>query len=173
MKKIWRLNNIKYLFEDSIHFTVRPVEFNTNDGELCAVPFRNGVVFISNRKEVQPIEILDASQHAPFYKVYFSRTKRDSTISGKLSYETPFVFNRDFNSGFHAGPLAFYDNTRKMVFAATADKTGRDGSRTLQLYFGQNINGTWKISYHFRSIIKIIPLAILDKRRWKSALLFF
>lgn len=148
MKKIWRLNNIKYLFEDSTHFTVRPVGFNTTDGEMCAVPFRNGVVFISNRKEVQPIEKLDASRHAQFYKVYFSKTKRDSTTS-RRSYETPYLFNRDFNTEFHAGPLAFYDNTRKMVFTSTANKTGNDGGRSLQLYFGQNINGTWKIGYPF------------------------
>jgi tetratricopeptide (TPR) repeat protein len=149
MKKIWRLNNISYLFEDSIHFTVRPVQFNTDDGELCAVPFRNGVVFISNRKEVQPIEKVDASQHAPFYKVYFAKITRDSTNTGKLNYETPFIFNRDFRSGYHAGPLTFYDNTRQMVFASTAERVGSNGDRSLQLYFAQNINGSWKLRYPF------------------------
>ena len=149
MKKIWRLSNIAYLFEDSMHFTVRPVEFNTTGGELCAVPFRNGLVFISNRKEVQPIEKLDASSHAPFYKVYFSKIKRDSANANKISYETPFIFNREIGSRLHAGPLAFYDDTRKMVFASTGDQTSTDGGRPLQLYFAQNKNGIWKTLYSF------------------------
>ncbi len=149
MKKIWRLSNISYLFEDSTHFNVRPVDFNTTDGEFCAVPFRNGVVFISNRKEVQPIEKLDASSHAPFYKVYFSKAKRDSVHANKVSYETPFVFNRDISSGFHAGPLAFYDDTRKMVFSSTADQTGAGGGRRLQLFFAEQKDGVWKTIYAF------------------------
>lgn len=149
MKKIWRLNNIQYLYEDSMHYSVRPVAFNTSDGELCAVPFRNGVVFMSNRKEVQPIENLDASHHTPFYKVYFSKTKRDSLDAGRHLYETPLIFNKEFGSRFHAGPLAFYDNTRRMVFASTADKTGSDGGRSLQLYFAENVDGHWKMTYAF------------------------
>jgi tetratricopeptide (TPR) repeat protein len=149
VKKIWRLNNIQYLFEDSMHYAVRPVEFNSGDGELCAVPFRNGVVFMSNRREIQPIEKVDASRHSPFYKVYFSKTKRDSINAGNLHYETPLIFNREFSSGFHAGPIAFYDDTRRMVFASTGQKTGNDGSRSLQLYFAQNIDDGWKISYPF------------------------
>ena len=149
MKKIWRLSNIAYLFEDSMHFTVRPVEFNTTHGELCAVPFRNGVIFISNRKEVQPIEKLDASSHAPFYKLYFSKMRRDSANANKIFYETPFIFNREIGSSFHAGPLAFYDDTRKMVFASTGDQTSTDGGRSLQLYFAQNKNGVWKTLYAF------------------------
>jgi WD40-like Beta Propeller Repeat len=149
MKKIWRLSNINYLFEDSMHYSVRAVEFNTKDGELCAVPYRNGVVFISNRKEVQPIEKLDASRHAQFYRVYFSTTMRDSVNSHKIHYETPSIFNRDFSSGFHAGPMAFYDDTRKMVFASTGERAGTGGARSLQLYFAENTNGTWKTLYPF------------------------
>jgi hypothetical protein len=149
MKKIWRLSNISYLFEDSMHFSVRALEFNTKDGEFCAVPFRNGVVFISNRKEVQPIEKLDASRHAPFYKVYFSQIRRDSVNANKVFYETPFIFNRDISSGLHVGPLAFYEDTRKMVFASTGDQTSKNGGRPLQLYFAEQINGVWKTVYPF------------------------
>lgn len=149
MKKIWRLNNIEFLYEDSMHYAVRPVKFNTSYSDLCAAPFRNGVVFVSNRKEVQPIENLDGSLHAPFYKVYFSKIRPDSANREILHYETPSIFNREFNSRFHAGPFAFYEATRKMVFTSTADKTGEDGKRTLQLYFAENINGHWQIMYSF------------------------
>ena len=149
IKKIWRLKNIQYLFEDSMHYAVRSVAFNTVYGELCAVPFRNGVVFMSNRKEVQPIEKMDASRNTPFYKVYFSVAKRDSVNAGKLNYEQPAIFNREFSSKYHAGPLAFYDDTRKMVFASTTDETGNDGGRSLQLYFAENINNAWKVTYPF------------------------
>jgi hypothetical protein len=150
MKKIWRLNNLQYLYEDSMHYDVRRAQFNTGYGELCAIPFRNGVVFMSNRKEVQPIENLDAVLHAQFYKVYFSRTHADSTREGFLRFETPAIFNRELQSKFHAGPFAFYDNSRKMVFVSTSDKATKNGGRVLQLYFAENtIDGGWKTKYRF------------------------
>ena len=86
MKKIWRLNNLQFLYEDSLHYAVRRLQFNTEYGELCAVPYKNGVVFISNRKEVQAIETNDASLHAPFYKTYFSAVLADTIQNESLHY---------------------------------------------------------------------------------------
>lgn len=145
-KKIWRLNNVQFLYEDSMHYDVRPVGFNTEYGELCPVPYRNGLVFMSNRREVQPIEKLDASLHAPFYKVYFSTIVPDSSHLQMPNYERPVVFSKQFNSKFHAGPLAFYDRQTKMVFASTSEKAGRGAGRTLQLYFAENNGDHWRIT---------------------------
>jgi tetratricopeptide (TPR) repeat protein len=149
MKKIWRLNNLQFLYEDSAHYAVRPVQFNTGYGELCAVPYRNGVVFISNRKEVQAIETNDASMHAPFYKTYFSALVMDSTLSETFQYAKPLAFNKELTSKFHAGPLAFYDHETKMVFSSAADKASRKGERTMHLYFAELKDGHWTITSAF------------------------
>jgi hypothetical protein len=148
MKKIWRLNNLQFLYEDSLHYAVRRVQLNTEYGELCATPYKNGVVFVSNRKEVQAIETNDAAMHAPFYKTYFSTVLTDTTDES-FHYGKPFPFNKELTSKFHAGPLAFYDNETKMVFSSAADKPSKKGERTMHLYFAELKAGHWKITTAF------------------------
>ena len=92
MKKIWRLNNLQFLYEDSMHYAVRPVQFNTEYGELCAIPYKNGLVFMSNRKEVRAIETKDASTHAPFYKTFFSAVLTDTINGESFHYGRPICF---------------------------------------------------------------------------------
>jgi tetratricopeptide (TPR) repeat protein len=148
-QKIWRLNNIQYLYEDSVHYVVRPVSLNTSNGELCPVPLDNGLVFISNRKEVQLVEKTDAALNKPFYKAYFSATSPDTAKRGMLHYKRPALFHKDFYSQFHAGPLAFYNHQKKMVFASVDNKAGEEGKRTLHLFFAAETNGRWKITNEF------------------------
>ena len=149
VKKIWRLSNIQYLYEDSAYYAVRPVSLNTEFGELCAVRYRNGIVFMSNRKEPQLVEKVNASVNAPFYRIYFSRILPDTGNTGMARYGKVSSFNKEFASRFNAGPLAFYDNDRKMVFVSTASETSVGGTRTLQLYFAEMKDGEWSISGAF------------------------
>ena len=148
-KKIWRLNNLQFLYEDSLHYAVRPVQFNTEYGELCAIPYKNGVVFISNRKEVQAIEKNDAFTHAQFYKTFFSTVLTDTVNEELLHYGRPLAFKKDLNSKFHAGSLAFYEHEKKMVFSSTTKKAGKNGTRTMRLYFAEIKKGHWRITKAF------------------------
>jgi hypothetical protein len=148
MKKIWRLSNLQYLFEDSAHFVVLPTGLNTAYGEMGAVPYKNGLVFISNHKEVQAIEKIDATTHTPFYRTYFSALKVD-TLTRKVSYGKLTAFNKEFNSKFHEGPLVFYDHQHKMAFTSVAAEAGEGGTRTMQLYFAENKDGEWKTTTSF------------------------
>jgi tetratricopeptide (TPR) repeat protein len=148
MKKIWRLNNLQYLYEDSLHYAVRPVQFNTTEGELCAVPYKDGVVFMSNRKQVQVIEKVDGSLHTGFYKMYYSKAVADTSQTG-LTHITPVPFDKNINSRFHVGPPSFFDNHNKLIFTSTENKPGQDGIRTLQLYFAEKRQEGWEITSSF------------------------
>ncbi|HYC86742.1 MAG TPA: hypothetical protein VEB86_16025 [Chryseosolibacter sp.] len=145
-KKIWRLTNIHYLYEDSLHFAMRPVGFNTSYGELCAVPFRSGVMFLSDRKELQMVEKLDGGTNRPFYRIYYSRTTEDST--GVVVFDKPFVVREQVGSRYHAGPFSFYDGGSKVVFAANANGKA-DEALTLQLYFAEERSGKWLLTSTF------------------------
>ena len=149
IKKIWRLNNLQFLYEDSLHYAIRPVQFNTEYGELCAIPYKNGLVFVSNRKEVRVIEKKDASTHAPFYKTFFSAVLTDTIKDESFHFERPFAFNKALNSKFHAGPMTFYDHEKKMAFSSAVDKPSKNGARTMHLYFAENRDGEWKITAAF------------------------
>jgi tetratricopeptide (TPR) repeat protein len=147
MKKIWQLSNIRYLYEDSLHYAVRSVPLNTDRGDLCAVPFRKGLVFMSNREEVQVVSKIDAASNAPFYRLYYSSALKDT--AGIFQYGKPSLFGRELSAKLHAGPVAFYDRSRKMVFVATGNNAGANGERTLRLYFAAEEAGTWKITQAF------------------------
>src|SRR5687768_10625253 len=53
LQKVWQLNNLHLFYEDSIHFTVREIPINTEYAELSPIPFKGGIIFLSDRKEVE------------------------------------------------------------------------------------------------------------------------
>lgn len=142
MRKVWRLSNIQYLYEDSAHISVRPLSLNTGYGELCAVPYRDRILFMSNRKEAGLVEKVNASINAPFYKIYSARVLSGSGKDGH-QYDKAMLFSKELASRLNAGPMAFYDKEQKMVFVASARETGNSGRRSLQLFFAEWKNGEW------------------------------
>ena len=148
-QKIWQLRNIQFLYEDSLHYAVRVLPLNTASGEFSPVPFDDGIIFISNRKERKMVEKIDASINTPFYQPYFSKPLPNVDKNGLIRYKEPVAFNKDFYSGFHAGPISFYDRQRKMVFASAGEKSGSEGKHILQLFFAAEEKGKWKITAAF------------------------
>jgi tetratricopeptide (TPR) repeat protein len=148
IKKIWRLNNIQYLYEDSIHFAVRPVPVNTEAGELCPAFYGNGIAFISNRSYGQLVKKVNAAINAPYYSLYFSSVSKDS-VSGNLLYGETTVLSKSFNKNFHMGPAVFYEGGRKMVFASSETETKTNSRKMLNLYFAEFLNGTWEVTSSF------------------------
>jgi tetratricopeptide (TPR) repeat protein len=148
-EKIWQLNNIQYLYEDSTHYVVRNISLNTTEGELCPVPFGHGILFISNRQRPELVEKKDAVLNTPFYHLYFADKSPDPVKSNLLHYKEPVVFSKDLYAGYHSGPLSFYDRQRKMVFASVGDQAGTNGKRTLRLFFAAEEKGKWKITGSF------------------------
>lgn len=141
-KKIWRLNNINYLYEDSAHYSIRPVAINTTFGELCAVPFRNSIVFTSNRKRVSLVDEVNGKQNAPFYQLYTAPLGEDSIRNGDLIVGAVTHFASSIKSRFNVGPVAFFNNNSKMVYVSTSEKDGGE-NRTLGLYFASFEDNRW------------------------------
>lgn len=149
-KKIWQLSNIHFLYEDSLHYSLRPLKTNTDFGELGAVPYRNGIVFLSNKKTVQVVEKLDGASNSSFYRLYYSQTTADTVNhSGLLQYSNPVLFNKDIASKYHQGPVAFFDDQRKMVYVITSREATGNGKRTLQLFFAERRGDRWQTLYGF------------------------
>src|SRR5690606_24865802 len=141
--------NIQYLYEDSALFHVEKLPVNSSNGEICPVPYQDGIVFMSNRREVQPIEQLDAITHAPFYRLYYSSKAPDSTRTHIFAITPPEIFDKDLKPRLHVGPVSFYDNYKKMVFAASTGFNVMTGERTMQLHFAEIIDGIWKVKTAF------------------------
>ncbi len=148
-RKMWQLQNVNYLFEDSIHYAVRGVTFNTAAAELCPVPFNKGVLFMSNRRQARAISQIDARSQAPFYKLYYAPHYADTITFSGYHYMDAEPFKLDIPSRYNAGPVRFYANETKMVYVSNSPRAADDGSRTLQLFFAEKTDRRWKFSGHF------------------------
>jgi tetratricopeptide (TPR) repeat protein len=153
--KIWRLKNIKYLYEDSVHYSISPVSFNSVYADLCPVISGKHLIFMSNRKDYRPLNVIDEATNTPFYKLYYTSIKHDSVHSQLYEYNNPEPFCRELNAKFHEGPVALYDNATKMIYTATSSKKNSGDKRVLQLFFAEHSNGNWKIitSYPYNSVL--------------------
>jgi hypothetical protein len=141
-KKIWRLDNIRFVMEDSAQYSLRSLSFNTDAGELCASVLNNGVVFLSNRKGIPVIEKTDANISTPFYQAWFVEIVEDSLRPGLPGYSRPVNFSAALDQKFHAGPVSFFAQGTKMVYTTTGD-IDKTGHRSLQLSFAELRNGKW------------------------------
>jgi hypothetical protein len=136
-RKIWRINNIQFLYEDSAHYAVRPLPINSREGDLFIQPFGKGYLFLSNRKEQRVVEKLDAATSKPFYGLYFSAVTPDSMNWTHDKFGRPSKYDKRMSIKFHAGPFAFYDNQNKMVITTSG--------KSLGLAFAEKRNNVWQI----------------------------
>ncbi len=147
-QKLWRLNNIQYVYEDSLHYVVRPVPVNSTASEIFLASSPNSILFLSNREQVQIIQKHDYSE-MPFYQLYTARTFPDTLIEGVLRYGRAALMPKQFDARLHAGPLALYDHSSKMVLVRSGEETSVKGERTLRLFFAELKKGTWQITGEF------------------------
>ncbi|HMG93293.1 MAG TPA: tetratricopeptide repeat protein [Chryseolinea sp.] len=151
-KKIWGINNINYLLEDSSRYAVQEMSINSTYGELAPVPVRDGLVFTSNRRGSQAVERVSARLNEPFYQLYKSSWKVAST-TGILIMTEPKHFASSISSPYNTGPLAFYNKGNNMVFVSSSADPDGNGGYTLGLYFAVLEENKWKIvsSYQHNS----------------------
>jgi tetratricopeptide (TPR) repeat protein len=142
VRKVWRLNNIQYVMEDSAQYSLRNLSFNSSAGDLCAAPLGNGVAFLSNRRGIPVIEKTDAATAAPFYQVWYVTIQEDSLRPGLPHYSRAMNFSAGLGSKYHAGPVCFFNHGKGMVYTITGN-AGQTGYRSLQLGFAELKNGKW------------------------------
>jgi tetratricopeptide (TPR) repeat protein len=163
--KIWGINNINYLFEDSSRYAVQELAINSAYGELAPVPVRDGLIFTSNRRISQAVERVSARLNEPFYQLYKTSWKPAST-TGILIMTEPKRFASSISSPYNTGPVAFYNQGNNMVFVSSSSDADGSGTYTLGVYFAVLEEGKWKIvsSYqHNSSAYSINDVSINEK----------
>jgi hypothetical protein len=138
IKKIWRISNLHYLFEDSIHFAVRSLNVNTRSGEWGATPFKNKILFLSNRSSDNPVKVLDATIRQPFYRMFKASEKPDTLLDGWSKLYGKVVLHEKGSGS--TGSYCLYENQTRIIFTASSDKKNAQGIKTLGLYFGKMKN---------------------------------
>ncbi len=147
--KIWRLSNIQYLYEDSVHYAVQPLtQLNTTASEIFVGEADGSIYFISDRPEVRLIETIDASG-SNFYNIYAAAKLADSIGAGGRRFGRPSILSSAFETRTHAGTASFYSKGKKVVYASAGNTSRKNGHRTLQLRFLEKTNNGWRISEEF------------------------
>jgi tetratricopeptide (TPR) repeat protein len=147
MMKVWRLDNRSALYEDSTHYSIKRLPFNTPAGELCLVRDRDELVFISNRTRGEWIERIDPNTQTSLYG-FFQTKKIQDTTTVEVRYKTPVALKKVGNPKFNVGPIVFYQNYTKAVFASGSRKSPKSKG-TLGLYFAERIAGEWTLTGEF------------------------
>ncbi len=108
---IQTIENIDKLYYDTIFYTVFPTEVNTAYNEFSPVFYKDGTVFVSDRKKDNG-GTSSIGHRAGYTNWYYSPLKDEEKLGD------PVQFNKELNfrTSFNEGPLVFYDNYRKMIF---------------------------------------------------------
>jgi tetratricopeptide (TPR) repeat protein len=139
--KIWRLKNIQFLFEDSLHFSVRMLPINSTFSDFAPVPYQDGLVFLSNRKNSNTFESADALTGENDFRLYYAPAVHDPG-SGAVVYLRTSAF-KGLEARSHSGPVMFYSEGTKAVFTKVSGGTSRNSKKTLQLFFAERQEKSW------------------------------
>lgn len=140
LKKIWQINNLSTLLEDSLHVALSPLPINTAHSDIAAIPFNSGILFASNREQLKLIRREDARMNAGFYKFYLSRIKEDTSITNGFVYDIPQPFNHQLTQ-MHAGPITIDRKLQRAMITTTNDLGSRN---RLALQFIEKRNERWE-----------------------------
>ena len=129
-----------------VNFWINPISVNSEQSDFAPTYFKDGIVFLSGRKSDIDIKGLFKNDGINFLNLYYTEDLGD----GK--YSEPVIFNKKVKSKYHEGPIAFYDDNKKIIFTQSnivkrklfGKRTGRnsEGSVVLNLYIGDYNNDT-------------------------------
>jgi len=142
-KKIWRLKNVRYLYEDSTAYEIRPLTINTSASELAPAIVGNDMVFMSNRKTFGLNARTNVADNTPFFRLFKVRMADALHTIGNQPAKSR-LFCPSLKSKLHEGPVSFYDNGKKMVYCAASEPEGKNAEpAVLKLYFAEKTNKRW------------------------------
>ena len=144
-QKIWRLNNIKYLYEDSVYYAVKSLNLNSGYAEFGARYFGDGLVFVSNRKASSGLSKMNGANNTPYQMLYFVEVKSDS-LGEKFGFSLgkPKQFFKGSAPKFHRGICTFFPGGDKMIYTKSTRVKSKGSGSNLQLFMAERKDGAWK-----------------------------
>ena len=125
--KLESIENIAIHFQDSSKYEIEILRINSAKADYAPRLYRNGVVFVSDRKPPYIEDGIYNPDSLYYRELYFSEVLEDGT------HTSPTLFYQDLNDGYHKGPVAFYNNEKNMVYTR-ANRSGM-GLDKFSLYF--------------------------------------
>jgi len=135
--KLINIENIAIHYQDSAKYEIEGLRINSSKSDFAPRFFRNGIVFVSDRKPPYIEDGIYNPDSIYYRELYYSEILSDGT------QKSPTLFYQDLNDGFHKGPVTFYNNEKNMVYTR-ASRSGL-GLDKFSLYFAKQAvdNDEW------------------------------
>lgn len=143
-KKITAIDNLDQLLKDSLRYMVVPLNINSTESDFSPAYYKDGIVFVSARKQPKATKTIFAWNESQFLDLFFSQ---ESETGNNLS---PRLFHENVNTSLHEGPTVFNEDEAKMIFTRNnllnrQKGESKDGIVKLKLYTtsGNKDGETW------------------------------
>jgi tetratricopeptide (TPR) repeat protein len=131
------VKSIEDLKKDSLNYLIYHLSINSVNSDIGPVIHNDYLVFSSNRKNIAPVKRSDVRNGNNFYKLYGAK-RHDLT-----SFTTPNIFERNFNSKYNDGPVAF--NTDQSIAYVTRNIVYNEKKKTyLNIFVSHKKEGRWQ-----------------------------
>jgi len=97
---------------------------NTGHLDFSPVPYRNGVIFSTTRKNHKPIEVIDDWTNDNFSDLYYSEYNKE-----KQKFNEPVPLKGDLNKKYHDG-VATFDRSGMIMFFTRNNNNGKSKSKS-------------------------------------------
>jgi outer membrane protein OmpA-like peptidoglycan-associated protein/tetratricopeptide (TPR) repeat protein len=128
MDKIQFLKNMDYYLSDSNLYELIVLPFNSDHSDFGVKYYDSGFVFISSRDKrvlmTNNAKSAMSEKESPLNLYYVGIDSLDQ-------YQEPGHFQRELKTRFHEGPLAFYNDNKKVIFTRNNYHEGRKTRSTL------------------------------------------
>jgi len=132
--KTWRLNNLNYLYEDSLIYSVSPlIAANSEFSDIPAAYYNDGMLLISDRTRSFALKrhLSDRTGRST-YALYYT-SKISPSIDSKTNREVlPEVSNLIKAGGYHLAGLTFDKN--KLIYARNVPVYSKTEAQPLKLF---------------------------------------
>lgn len=133
------LNNLKSFYHDAGQFKIKNLSINSGQADFSPVYYRNGIIFVSGRKQSSWSENLHLWDQTPFLDLYYWEFDNNEIVN----------FSKNLNTNVHEGSSTFYQNEKYLFFTRNSYSNGKasesiDGIVKLKIYQAQNEGGKWK-----------------------------
>jgi outer membrane protein OmpA-like peptidoglycan-associated protein len=113
-------------------YTVKSINRNTGASDICAVPYKEGIVFVSDRGVIGNKKMVTSSTDRPFYSPYYAK-------GTGASFDPASAFPTYMRSDYHAGPMSFKADGSVMIITRSSASEGKpakddNGMVSLQLF---------------------------------------
>ena len=124
-------------FKDNNLYVVKRLLINTPSPDMCATPYKDGIVFSSSRDGGKTKEQDWTSR--PYLSLWYSKGK-------EMSFSTPQVFEMATQTKFNDGPVCFNADATEMFITRNNEENGKivkDKNRVVRLKILQSkyVNG--------------------------------